>query len=261
MFKFIRGRGHSHVSQEKLKELFAFESTVPHGFPHHPTALAYDQELGLIAVTSRRGVLRVYGRPGVEFSSDLPEVESDVREIHFLPGKRGQLVLLTEDGLIQLWEINSATRSLDRVKTWQDFVKGEGNIRHATTIEIVVSYPATAVAEDGTGVVSSGHQELLVGTESGSIFVIDLESLEHNTDNAIHQDVIFSCIPSEFRKSSQGSVEVIAQRPGDKQRDHPEILVGFTRGLILVWNIRERKTTHFFNSSQVRTSHFLPPSQ
>ena len=254
MLKFIRGRGHGHISQEKIRDLFAFQTTVPHGFPHHPTALAYDRELSLIAVTSKREVLRVYGKPGVEFSANLPEVGSDVRELHFLPGKRGQLILLTEDGLIQLWEINSANRSLDKVKTWDDFVRGEGSIRHATTVEIIVCSPATAVREDGSGVVSSGHQELLVGTESGDIYAIDLESLEQTGDNAIHHDLVLQSIPSDYKKTSHGSVEVITQRP-NKSPDHPEILIGFTRGLIVVWNVKTRKTTHFFNSSQVRT-HF-----
>jgi lethal(2) giant larvae protein len=257
MLKFIRGRGHhGHLSQDKIKELFAFQTTVPHGFPHHPTALAYDAELSLIAVTSKRGILRVYGRPGVEYSVDLPEVESDIKEIHFLPGKRGQLILLTADGLIQLWEIKSQLRTLVKVKTWDDFVRGEGSIRHATTVAIVVSQPSTAVREEGSETVTSGHQELLVGTESGNIYAIDLESLEQTADNAIHQDVVLQSIPSEYKKSSQGSVEVIAQRPGS-DNSNPEILVGFTRGIIVVWNIRNRKTTHFFSSSQVRTSFSL----
>ena len=247
MFKFIRGRGHGHVSQEKIKELFAFQATVPHGYPHHPTSLAYDSDLSLMAVTSKRGVLRVYGRPGVEYSADLLDVDSDVKQIRFLPGKRGQLVLLTEDGLIQLWEINTDSQSLQKVKSWDDFVRGEGNIRHATTIEVLVTN-----ALPGEEAVSSGHQELLVGTESGSVYVIDLQSFEQTKDRVINQDTILHSIPSEYKKSSQGSVEVVCQRPGNKYRDQPEILVGFTRGLIVVWNVKSKKTTHFFNSSQVR---------
>src|SRR5687768_14806743 len=113
MLRFIRervggGSLSSALPPEKIKDLFSFSpQSSLHGFPHHPTALGWDPELRLFALTTKRGVLRVYGQPGVEYSADLSEdgITTDVREIHFLPGKRGQIVLLTEDGMIQLWEI------------------------------------------------------------------------------------------------------------------------------------------------------------
>jgi hypothetical protein len=44
MFKFIKPgtRGDSEARLKLQKELFSFQRTVTHGFPHRPSALAFD---------------------------------------------------------------------------------------------------------------------------------------------------------------------------------------------------------------------------
>ncbi|KAG4070767.1 hypothetical protein HA402_010993 [Bradysia odoriphaga] len=69
MWKFIRGKGQqpSPERQQLQKELFAFRKTVQHGFPHKPTALAYDPKDKLMAIGTQSGAIKIFGRPGVEF--------------------------------------------------------------------------------------------------------------------------------------------------------------------------------------------------
>jgi len=257
MLRFIRervggGSLSSALPPEKIKDLFSFSPQSSfHGFPHHPTALGWDPELRLLALTTKRGVLRAYGQPGVEYSADLSEegVNTDVREIHFLPGKRGQIVLLTEDGLIQLWEIVISREgeelqhqlpTLEKIANWDQFVRGEGNVKTATTVTVYV--------QPSNDPEILPRQYLLVGTEAGNIHVIDLQTfLEEPDENIIKQEDSLSSVPLEYKKSSgQGPVEVIQQQPGGKEN----ILIGYQRGILIIWDQESRTTKAFFNSTQ-----------
>lgn len=131
MFKFIRGRGGGgggHLSQDRIKDLFALSKLTRHGFPNNPTALAHDPSLGLIAIATKKSELRIYGRPGVEYTGEL-DPESVVKEMHFIPDQRAQLVLLMEDGIIQLWQLSTEADSfrVEKVKSLDFFVRGEGS--------------------------------------------------------------------------------------------------------------------------------------
>ena len=70
-----------------------------------------DGELKLLAIGTKQGLLRVYGRPGVEFYGEH-QADGDkhlvVTKIVFLPGQ-GRLVTLTEDNSLHLWEINGSS--------------------------------------------------------------------------------------------------------------------------------------------------------
>ena len=46
--------------------LFRFRSTVHHGLPANPTCMAYDRAQRLMAVANSRGLVKVFGCPGVE---------------------------------------------------------------------------------------------------------------------------------------------------------------------------------------------------
>lgn len=61
-----------------------------HGFPHSPSALAYDEELSLKCICTKNGAVRVYGAPGVEFVG-YHQQESSVVQVHFVPGQGGSL--------------------------------------------------------------------------------------------------------------------------------------------------------------------------
>uniref|UniRef100_A0A3Q2UZ93 LLGL scribble cell polarity complex component 2 n=1 Tax=Haplochromis burtoni TaxID=8153 RepID=A0A3Q2UZ93_HAPBU len=80
-----RFRRHGQESQrDRLKqELFAFNKTVEHGFPHQPSALGYSPSLKLLAIGTRSGAIK-YGAPGVEFMG-LHDENAAVTQVHFMP--------------------------------------------------------------------------------------------------------------------------------------------------------------------------------
>ncbi|KAI1288338.1 Lethal(2) giant larvae -like protein 1 [Halotydeus destructor] len=241
MLKFIRGRG-PHLSaerQKQIKELFAFNKGVLHGFPHRPSALAYDDKLSFLAIATKTGSIRLFGKAGVEFHVDL-EAEVEIKQIKFV-ANRGQLLVLCEDSSIQLWEVNpsivapegeSVTRSykLEHVKTCDHFAEEQ---REGTSKQLTV----VAVHSSGSTV--------LVGTQGGNIYVLDTDSLELS-DQVIYQDVLLQNVAEEYKKSNPGEVEVIAEQPGQADK----FLIGFSRGLMVLWDNKNLVAENFYVSNQ-----------
>ncbi|XP_026472998.1 protein lethal(2) giant larvae-like [Ctenocephalides felis] len=222
MLKFIRGKG-QQPSAERLKlqrELFAFRKTVQHGFPNKPSALAWDPELRLMALGTMSGAVKVFGRPGVEFYGQHSNPDCLVLRIVFIPGA-GRLVSLCADNSLHLWEINES--SLVEVRTL--FL--EGKLKRIS-----------AMCVESTGA------KLLLGTEGGNIYPLDLVTFT-TTDDIIYQDVVMQHVPETY-KLTPGAVEAISERPG-----HPDqLLIGYSRGLAVLWNKTKSAAAGSFVSSQ-----------
>ncbi|KAA0199107.1 Syntaxin-binding protein 5 protein [Fasciolopsis buskii] len=70
--------------EESLKcENFQVGKIAIHGFPHQPTCMAFDPVQKTIAIGTKTGVIRIFGRPGVDYIVSHPS-SSAVTEIHFL---------------------------------------------------------------------------------------------------------------------------------------------------------------------------------
>jgi len=54
------------IEETLRSEHFQIIKTARHGFPYRPTAIAYDPVQNLLAVGTKSGNLRIFGRPGVE---------------------------------------------------------------------------------------------------------------------------------------------------------------------------------------------------
>ena len=54
------------IIESLVSEQFTAEFTLKHGFPNKPTALAFDPLQKIMAIGNRSGVVRLYGRPGVD---------------------------------------------------------------------------------------------------------------------------------------------------------------------------------------------------
>ncbi|RWS06543.1 Lethal(2) giant larvae-like protein, partial [Dinothrombium tinctorium] len=209
--------------------------TVAHGFPYRPNCLAFDPKLGLLATGTRSGLLRVYGKPGVELEAKL-DSEIEIRQIVFVEN-RGQLVTLCEDSTIQLWEVNPKSDEnghsftlLEKVKACDSFSKEhrEGDLKQVTTISI-----------------DSKKSILLVGTRGGNIYILDLTTLEL-TDQIIYQDVVLQNIPDEHKKSNPGEVEIISEQPNVEGK----FLIGYNKGLKVLWDNNTLAAEHFYIGNQ-----------
>ncbi|XP_044005271.1 lethal(2) giant larvae protein homolog 1 isoform X2 [Aphidius gifuensis] len=210
MLKFIRGKGQQTTAErQKLqKDLFAFRKTVQHGFPNKPTALAWDPSLRLMIIGTASGAIKVFGRPGVEFYGlhSTESGENAVTKIIALPNQ-GRLVSLCDDNSLHLWEIN--TNSVVMTKS----LPFEGKIKKISAMCL-----------------ESNGEHLLLGTEGGNIYLLNVKTFTMS-DNIIYQDVVMQNVPDDYKKNP-GAVEAIAEQPG-----HPDnILIGYNRGLMVLWN-------------------------
>ncbi|XP_046663289.1 lethal(2) giant larvae protein isoform X3 [Homalodisca vitripennis] len=206
MFKFIRNKGQqpSAERQKLQRELFAYRKTVQHGFPNKPTCVAWDPELRLMAIGTASGSIKVVGQPGVEFYGHLPTTETSITRLLFIPNE-GRLVSLSDNNTLHLWEINDA--NMEETKSLQL----EGKMKKISSLCL-----------DG--------QTLLLGTEGGNIFSLNLPMFTLS-DNVIYQDVVMQNVPEDY-KINPGAVECVAPQP-----DHPgHILIGYNRGLMVLWN-------------------------
>ncbi|XP_046587651.1 lethal(2) giant larvae protein homolog 1 isoform X2 [Neodiprion pinetum] len=210
MLKFIRGKGQQPTAErQKLqKDLFAFRKTIQHGFPNKPTAFAWDYSLRLMIIGTASGAIKVFGRPGVEFYGQhtTESGENAVTKIIAIPNE-GRVVSLCDDNSLHLWEINES--SLVETKS----LSLEGKLKKISAMCL-----------------ESNGDHLLLGTEGGNIYLLNLKSFTVS-DNIIYQDVVMQNVPEDY-KINPGAVEAIAEQPG-----HPDnILIGYNRGLMVLWN-------------------------
>ncbi|XP_046447749.1 lethal(2) giant larvae protein homolog 1-like isoform X2 [Daphnia pulex] len=224
MFKFFWGKG-AHQSAERLKiqkELFQFQKTAQHGFPSKPTSLAWDPVLRLLCLGTRTGALKIFGAPGVEFYGQLPK-DKIICSLHFVPG-HGRVIVVCEDNSLQLWDISTdGSPALKCV--------------HSQSLEGKLKKISACCIE------SSG-EHLLIGTENGNIYIMDLLKLEM-TDSVIYLDVVMQNVTEDF-KVNPGAVECVSEQPNSA--DH--ILIGYTRGLLVLWNCKTLSAVQTFVASQ-----------
>lgn len=225
MLKFIRGKAYQPTAERvKLqKELFAFNKTTQHGFPHRPSSLAWDPKLQLMAIGTRSGVIKVYGNPGVELCGQHQH-DCTVVQLFSLPNQ-GRFISLCDDNSLHLWEINmkEGRMVLEEVKS----CSLEGRLKKISTCCL-----------------QSSGEHLLIGTEGGNIYLLDIRSFEV-ANNIIYQDVVMQNVPADYRVSP-GAVEAIAEHPTNPNK----ILIGYNRGLLVLWDNEALTADHTYVGSQ-----------
>ncbi|XP_055877126.1 lethal(2) giant larvae protein homolog 1 isoform X2 [Biomphalaria glabrata] len=210
--------------RERLKkELFKFQKCVEHGFPSKPSALAYDPKLQLLAVGTKSGAVKVFGTPGFEVSANH-EGDISVTNLFFIP-EEGRLISACSDSSLHLWEINNkdGTCVLEERKT-----EGAESLK---------------VKNLSTCCLSTDFSTLFVGTENGSVHYIDVKSLTEI--NVVIMDAIIQNVTDDY-KVNPGAVEAIANNPANSEK----ILIGFNRGLIVLWNTKENVSEGNFKATQ-----------
>jgi len=240
MMKLLRGRG-AHINAERLKlqkELFEFNQTIYHGFPHRPSALAYDKKLDLLAIGTKEGELRVYGKAGVEFQTSIDQ-ERKIDTIIFIENT-SQLIVKCEDNTIYLFEIpNNLTDDLNSdelilVKTFEHFVVDLENDEKQSTNRIT------------NLLVHSSNSKILIATEKdGTIYYLDTKKFDLDHSLTITLDKLQSQIPAEHSKLL-GAAEKILEHPLDSDK----ILIGFNRGQLILWNLQTEQIEKFYSSGQ-----------
>uniref|UniRef100_A0A674ERU0 LLGL scribble cell polarity complex component 1 n=1 Tax=Salmo trutta TaxID=8032 RepID=A0A674ERU0_SALTR len=198
MMKFRFRRQGNDPQREKIKqELFAFNKTVEHGFPHQPSALTFDPQLQLMAIGTKSGAIKIYGSPGVEFTG-LHRDTAVVSQIHFLQGQ----VRLLGHFLASRVTVLLLLRSCDL---------------------------------------------LCVGTEGGAIHFLDLPRLSLRDNQSLLLDQVMQSVPEDYRcGKSLGPVESLQEHP----QQPGKILIGYSRGLVVLWDLSTRNAEQMFLGKQ-----------
>ncbi|XP_061472152.1 LLGL scribble cell polarity complex component 2 isoform X2 [Rhineura floridana] len=233
MRRFLRP-GHDPVRERLKRDLFQFNKTVEHGFPHQPSALRYSCFLNLMAIGTRSGAIKLYGTPGVEFMG-LHEETNTVMQIHFIPGQC-RLVTLLDDNSLHLWSLKQSHSS---------YASELQEERHFTLRGPPGSPPS---ATQVTAILAHSSQELLyLGTESGNVFVVEIPSFRVLEDRTISPEVVLQRVPEDYRnRRSLELVEALQEHPQNTN----QILIGYSRGLIVLWDLIHNKATHHFLGNQ-----------
>ncbi|XP_024069903.1 lethal(2) giant larvae protein homolog 2 [Terrapene carolina triunguis] len=231
MRRFLR-HGHDPVRERLKRDLFQFNKTVEHGFPHQPSALGYSPSLHLMAIGTRSGAIKLYGAPGVEFMG-LHEENNTVMQIHFIPGQC-QLVTLLDDNSLHLWSLKQRSGASELQEEQRFTLRGPpGSPPSATQITVVLPH--------------SSREVLYLGTESGNVFVVELPSFRLLEDRTITSEAVLQRVPEDYR--SRRSFELV-----EALREHPrnpgQILIGYSRGLIVLWDLHNKRVSHHFLGSQ-----------
>nr|XP_038021286.1 LLGL scribble cell polarity complex component 2 isoform X3 [Anas platyrhynchos]XP_038021287.1 LLGL scribble cell polarity complex component 2 isoform X3 [Anas platyrhynchos] len=231
MRRFLRP-GHDPVRERLKRDLFQFNKTVEHGFPHQPSALGYSPFLHLMAIGTRSGAIKLYGAPGVEFMG-LHEENNTVMQIHFIPDQC-QLVTLLDDNSLHLWSLKQHSGASELREEHRFTLKGPpGSPPSATQITAVLPH--------------SSREVLYLGTESGSIFVVELPSFRVLEDRTITSEAVLQRVPEDYcNRRSCELVEALREHP----KNPDQILIGYSRGLIVLWDLQNNKVTHHFLGSQ-----------
>ncbi|XP_029068104.1 lethal(2) giant larvae protein homolog 2 isoform X1 [Monodon monoceros] len=233
MRRFLRP-GHDPARERLKRDLFQFNKTVEHGFPHQPSALGYSPSLRILAIGTRSGAIKLYGAPGVEFMG-LHRENNAVVQIHFLPGQC-QLVTLLDDNSLHLWSLK-VKGGVSELQEDESFtLRGPpGAAPSATQITVVLPH--------------SSCQLLYLGTESGSVFVVQLPAFRALEDQTISSDAVLQRLPEEVRhRRAFEMVEALQEHP----RDPKQILIGYSRGLVVIWDLQGSCVLcHFLSSQQL----------
>ncbi|XP_010294455.1 PREDICTED: lethal(2) giant larvae protein homolog 1 [Phaethon lepturus] len=231
MRRFLRP-GHDPVRERLKRDLFQFNKTVEHGFPHQPSALGYSPFLHLMAIGTRSGAIKLYGAPGVEFMG-LHEENNTVMQIHFIPDQC-QLVTLLDDNSLHLWSLKQHSGASELREEHHFTLKGPpGSPPSATQITAVLPH--------------SSREVLYLGTESGNIFVVELPSFRVLEDRTITSEAVLQRVPEDYcNRRSCELVEALQEHP----KNPDQLLIGYSRGLIILWDLRSIKVTHHFLGSQ-----------
>lgn len=214
--------------------------TIQHGFPHKPSAMAYDVQRKLFAIGTYSGAIKVFGRPGVEFygqhsSQTNNSAECTVQLLEWIPDT-GRILSLTTANQLVLWEPAGAI--LVPIKS----LPFDGKLKKVSTL--------CASLEKDT---------VWIGTEGGNVYQLDLRTFAVK-EPVIYHDVVLEqyvsymkseyihmksrhyklfidfflfCRVPESYKLNPGAIESIKQIPSN----HNQILIAYNRGLCVLWDL------------------------
>ncbi|XP_050473374.1 syntaxin-binding protein 5 isoform X8 [Bombus huntii] len=182
--------------------------TFRHGFPHQPTAVAFDPVQRLLAIGTKSGSLRILGRPGVD-AHVRHEGCTAVVQLQFLINE-GALVSATADDTLHLWNFRQKIPQVVQSLKFQR--------ERITCIHLPLQ-----------------SKWLYVGTERGNIHVLHIETFVLsgyviNWNKAIEVS----------RKTHPGAVVHLSDNPLDLSK----MLIGYESGQMVFWDLKTKNAEY-----------------
>ncbi|XP_018345914.1 PREDICTED: syntaxin-binding protein 5 isoform X7 [Trachymyrmex septentrionalis] len=199
-------------------EHFQVKKTFRHGFPHQPTALAFDPVQRLLAIGTKSGSLRILGRPGVDAHVKHEEC-SPVLRLQFLINE-GALVSATEDDTLHLWNFRQKIpQVVHSLKFQRDRI---------TCIHLPLQ-----------------SKWLYIGTDRGNIHILHIETFVLsgyviNWNKAIEVS----------RKTHPGAVVHLSDNPLDLSK----MLIGYSSGQVVLWDLKTKIVDYRCQTDDLLTS-------
>ncbi|CAL7951262.1 unnamed protein product [Xylocopa violacea] len=189
-------------------EHFQVKKTFRHGFPHQPTAVAFDPVQRLLAIGTKSGSLRILGRPGVD-AHVKHEGCTPVVQLQFLINE-GALVSATADDTLHLWNFRQKIPQVVQSLKFQR--------ERITCIHLPLQ-----------------SKWLYVGTERGNIHVLHIETFVLsgyvvNWNKAIEVS----------RKTHPGAVVHLSDNPLDLSK----MLIGYESGQMVFWDLKTKNAEY-----------------
>ncbi|XP_035260615.1 LLGL scribble cell polarity complex component 2 isoform X1 [Anguilla anguilla] len=229
-----RFRRHGHESQrDRLKqELYQFNKTVEHGFPHQPSALGYSPTLQLLAIGTRSGAIKLYGAPGVEFMG-LHDENATVTQVHFLPHQL-EMVTLLDDNSLHMWTLRAHQGVSELLEIGRFTLTGPPGAPPSVT-------RVTAVLAHSSG------ELLLLGTEGGHVFVVEVPGFRELEERNISVEEVQNSVPEDYvGRRNLESVEALQENPLNPR----QVVLGYGRGLMVLWDLDSKRAVQLLQGTQ-----------
>ncbi|XP_056406293.1 LLGL scribble cell polarity complex component 2 isoform X4 [Hyla sarda] len=274
MKRFLRS-GQDSVRERLKRDLFQFNKTVEHGFPHQPSALGFSDSLRLMAIGTRSGAIKLYGSPGVEFMN-LHEQNNAVIKVSFVPNQC-QLITLLDDNSLHLWSLREqdGVSELQEEKKFtlrgppglstgapvnlhHDLTSGTSETNRRSSTNCLIQSPPSETQIKVLLAHSSGEW-LYVGSEGGSVFTLTLPFLQVLEEKTVGHKMALHGLPDEYASRRLfESVEALQEHP----KNPDQILIGYSRGLMMVWDITAgHSVQHFLGTQQVENIFWCQDAQ
>ncbi|KAF7249130.1 hypothetical protein EYD10_04777 [Varanus komodoensis] len=146
-----------------------------------------------------------------------------------------RLVTLLDDNSLHLWILKQSNSGTSELQEERHFtLRGPpGSPPSATQVTAILAH--------------SSQECLYLGTESGNVFVVELPSFRVLEDRTISPEVVLQRVPEDYQnRRSLELVEALREHP----RNSNHILIGYSRGLIVLWDLINSRATHHFLGSQ-----------
>jgi lethal(2) giant larvae protein len=104
-----------------------------------------------------------------------------------------------------------------------------------------------------------GSRRVLLGDACGQIIALQVDSFEVEADAGLRTEQVIQALPEDQRRTgSLGAIEALAARP-----HHPnQILIGYNRGVIVLWNLTTNEIENVFITAQrLESVSWLPCGQ